>query len=190
MNGARHDFFARSALSRDDRRRVARRQHLDHPLHLAHRAALSDDAACGVCRSSRSLERPASAPLADVARRRLEQRVQHRVVERLREKIGGARLHGLDRGVDVPVRGHHHHRKPFVLPLDALEQLESRLSRQDDVAQHDVGAPAVELALALDGIPNGANVVTPILDAKRQHFAQRGFVVDDEDVKACRLHAT
>ena len=52
------------------------------------------------------------------------------------------------------------------------------------------GAPPVELTLAFDGIPNGANSVTPVLDAKRQHFAQRGFVVHDQDVKTRRLHAT
>jgi hypothetical protein len=74
------------------------------------------------------------------------------------------------------------------LPLHALEQFEPRHSREDDVAQHDVGPPAVELALALDGIPNCANFVAPILNAKRQHFAQRGLVVYDQDVKACRLH--
>jgi hypothetical protein len=57
------------------------------------------------------------------------------------------------------------------LPLHALEELQSRRSREDDVAQHNVGAPAVELTLALDDIPNGANFVTPILNAKRKHFA-------------------
>jgi len=127
------------------------------------------------------VERPAFLPSAEITRRGFEQRLQHHVIERLREKIGRARFHRLDGAIDVAVRRDHHDRQTFVLTLDALEQVEPGATRHDHIAQHDMRRITVELALGIGDIVRRAHVVTPIRDAQRQDLAQRGFVVDHQN---------
>ena len=110
------------------------------------------------------------------------------MIERLREKVSRAGFHRLDRGVDVPMRRHHHDRQSLIVLLDAFEKLESRGSGQYDIAENDVWSTTLELLLCLERVTDRANIVTPCLDAKGEHFAKRRFVIDDEDIKTCRVH--
>src|SRR5690242_16820659 len=86
------------------------------------------------------------------------------------------------------MRRHHHDGQPIILLLDAFEKLESRSPRQDDITEDDVWSTTLELLLCLDGVTDRANVMTPRLDAKGEHFAKRRLVIDDENIKTCWVH--
>jgi hypothetical protein len=120
--------------------------------------------------------------------RRLDRPRQHQQqairLERLLDKIVGADLDRLDRGLDRPVAADHHHRNRRHLsaqPTQDLDPVELAVLQPD--IEDDQGRLArVQFTQRLGAVGGLAGGVALVLQHARNQHADVGFVVDDQNV--------
>jgi len=121
-------------------------------------------------------------------RRDVRDRVHRRrgsaVRDRLREVVGGASAHRLDRGRHIAVRGRDDHRQLGVVLVELAQQRHAVHHRHPQVGDDDLGwsfGGDRERGLAiLGGVDRVAGEAEQLLEAA----ARAGLVVDHEDPRA------
>ena len=100
--------------------------------------------------------------------------------ERLLQKVEGAELHGLDRGIDRSVRGEHDHFEIRVQLPSALEQREAAHARHLQIRDHEVETEPAERRQRAFSVVRPRSVVARRLEHVDRKLAEPFFVIDDE----------
>ena len=103
-------------------------------------------------------------------------------VDRLRQEVGGALLHGAHRLFDRAEGGHHDHGRLGVGLARGLEHLEAAARGQAQVGEDDQVARGLEAAARLVDVARLLDAVAAGLEGLPQHGAERLLVLDDQDV--------
>ncbi len=119
--------------------------------------------------------------LPDLAGHRLQQHVQRRVVDRLRQEVLRARLHRLDRRIHAGMRRDQDHRQGRIGRLEATQQVDARAARQHDVRHDDVRPPLVDARFRLLHILCRTGVIAPAAQAEEEHLPEGCLIVDDQN---------
>ena len=113
--------------------------------------------------------------------------------ERLLDKIIGADLDRLDRGLDRAVAADHHHRHRRHLGAQQPQDLDpvELAALQPDVEDDQGRLPGVDRRQRLGAVRRLARGVALVLEHARDQHADVGFVVDDQNVmRHGRPHST
>ena len=183
MDRAGDQLLAGAALAGDQHRRGGAGDLRDERLELLHRRVAADDLVAivrplelGAKERDLALERP---PLERAA----SERQQLFLLERLREVVERAELHGGHRGPHGLDGGDQDDLDPFVDRLDALEHFDPVHAGQSDVEQHEVdlgSAGHIERPRAVRDVEH----VVVIFENQPERLSDAGVVVNDQDDRA------
>jgi hypothetical protein len=109
IDRARHQFFARAALARNQCRRIRPRQLADQFEHLLHGLASADDSKFVIFLFEQRLVRNHLAHVAGGFERIEDDVFQLRDIERLQQVVVRSELHRFDRGLRGAVSGHENY---------------------------------------------------------------------------------
>ena len=180
VDGAREQLLARPALAEDEHRR-ARRCGLVRGLERvseARRAA--DDRA--VPQRAQLLAQRLVFGEQRVTFRRLAHRLDDlHALERLLDEIVGALAHRLDRGLDRPVRGHHHHLGIGSDRRERPDEIDPRHLRHRQIGEHDIDSMLATDVQRLAPAPRREHPERFLGEDPRERLEIAGLVVDHQD---------
>ena len=162
---------------------------LDEIEHLLDRLRLADDAVEPEAAVELLLERAVLglelAPLEALA----DGEADLLVLERLRDVVEGALLHGVDGALDRRERGDHHHHQVGVVLADLPEDLHAGEAGQHEVEQDEVDLLALEQGQRLLAGARHDRLVALLAHQRGEDVLEDLLVVDDEDAHAADLRA-
>ena len=196
MDRARDQLLAGARLAIDRHRRLGGRDAIDHGEDLAHALRSADEIAVAL----RGLVAEVGVLVGQAAtlalrgaqlEGALHLEAHHLGLERLDEKVEGAELHRLDRGLHGAEGGDDHRRAVGILLFDLGEHVDAGEPVHLEVADDEVGRRFDE-ALQTFGPRRGTDGRVPHLaDDVRDAVADGLVVVDDEDGRhVARAHPT
>ncbi len=103
-------------------------------------------------------------------------------VERLRQVVDGAELHGVDGGPDRSGGGQHDDRDVRAQVAQATQDVEAVHAGHDEVEEHEVDRLAGDAGERARAVAREKRLVDA-LEEHPQGFADPGLVVDDEDAR-------
>ena len=103
------------------------------------------------------------------------------VVERLRDEVGGAFLHRLDRPLDGAMGGHHDHGQLRQILVHPLEDLDSIELRQLDIEEHQAGRGLLEGIQSSLAVTDRHDFVPHRLEPVAQDGGNIGIVFHHQD---------
>jgi hypothetical protein len=110
-----------------------------------------------------------------------DQQLGHR--QRFLDEVVRAETGRLDRGLDRPVSGDHDHRaRQTAVPGPLLEQRDAVEIGHPDVEQREVRASVAHRLACRVTTVRGGHLVTLVVEDLLDQVADRGLVVDDQDV--------
>ncbi len=169
-------LLARAALAHDRHGEVALRQPRDDAVYLLHRGRAAYDR-----QSVFALLADGRALAVRHRERALHDGDQLLHVEGLGQVVECAALRRGDGGEDGVLRAHDHDGEIGANVLDARDEVEAVLVGQHDVGDDKLALAARHRAPQSRGGAGGAHVVAGAAECLRQHGADRGVVVGDED---------
>ncbi|KJU76517.1 hypothetical protein N619_28195 [Ectopseudomonas oleovorans] len=171
MDQACDQFLAAARFAADVDRRLAAREFLDLLAQRLHRRRVAEQAA---------VDRGFLAFGGANAQGSGDQFAQATEVHRFGEKVEGAGLERVDRGVQAAVGGDHRHGNLRVALLDVLHQIQAGAIGQAHIGEAQVERLACQpLARFLD-VAGAAGVQLHASEGDFQQLADIGFVVDDQ----------
>ncbi len=179
---SRHQLLAGAALPEDQHRGVAPRRPLDGEHRLSQGRVLPDHPWEAEPPLVLVLQEDVVGVEASALHRAIQQQQEVIGVDRLREEVRGAVLHGLHGLLDGPERGHHQDGRLRVGLERSLEDVEAAPGRQAQVRQDDEESRPLEPAPGLVGIPGLLDAPGARLQGLPEHRPERFLVFDDEDV--------
>src|SRR5215468_7039809 len=186
MDGSRCQFLARAALAGNDRGCIARTETLNQLVYIAHGLAAADK--LSESRTTLELRVESSRGLAhfDVGLRSLQDGTQLGIVHRLRDEILRALFHGLDGEIDARVCRNQDNRAVGITRFQAPKQIEPGKLRHHHIGDYNVGIIRLDHLLRLCAIRRQADVIAPLLQDHFENLADRGLVVDDQNLGPSR----
>ena len=180
VDRAGHDFLARSAVAGDEHAASPVGDLPDQGEDVAHGRALADEIAEG----ARLVHRPAQplvllfedAPLDGA----LEGEQRHLGLEGLGDVVESAGAHGFHCRVDASEGGHENDGGLGADSPQLAHHLDAGLSGHPDVAQDGVELDAPRLPERLVRGARLPNLVSMLLEQRREHLPHRGIVVDHQ----------
>ncbi len=176
MQAAREQLLAGAALAQQQHGGLRRR----HPLEQAQRR-LDARMAPDDPRAVAELERGHVALLTYPGVDQLEQVLD---LDRFLEEVGGAQLHGLDRGADAAERREHHHRGRRLRPLGRAQKIEPRGFRQLEIGEDEVVGGGGEKLDSRGPVAGGVDVKALLGERGLDQPSQVLAVLDHQDAAA------
>ena len=176
-----HELFAGARLARDHHARIARRDALDEPAHLAHSRAVADHLAA---QSEVGAQRSRLSPrLAQLHRRR--QREQHALgAQRLLQEVERAELGRFHRVAQPRAAAHHDDRHVGERLAHARERRHPvQLAGDHQVEQERVGLRLERARQAAGAVVRVADLVALGHEQRADHPADVRLVVDDQHAR-------
>ena len=182
MQRLRHQLLAGAGLAGDQDGRVGPRHLADELEDLQHRPrAAHDPLAVGGALAELQAEGGDLVAHVGVLEDPLQRGEQVVHLERLRDVVVGAVLHGLDGAGAAAEGGHHDDFEVGILALQLPEDGEPVLVGQLDVHHHEVGHLLGDGRDALGPGRGVLRLVPGILQQVCQEIPDLGLVIDDED---------
>jgi hypothetical protein len=182
VNCPGHDVLARTTLTaQEDRHRACPRYLLDRRHELTYRIRSTDELDISELPTLLFLE--AGHPLSQAPRLESLLDGDQEIVEvrRLLQEIVGARLHRLDRRLDLAIRRYHDDHEITVQLAKLLEQLQAVGVRQSKVQQHERGRRLLHQPERSRSSGRRVHRVSGTLEVFGQPLAGELVIVNDGD---------
>ena len=122
-------------------------------------------------------------PHLDVGFCGFQDRSQFWIVHGFGDEILRALLHGFDSKVDAGVRRDQNDRPIRIAGLKAPQKIEAGELRHHDVGDNDFRIIRLHEVFRLGSIGGEANLISPLLQNHFEDFADRWFVIDDQNLR-------
>ncbi len=188
MNRARHHLFSGSCFAGDQHGRGRRRHHLNLPHHFLHRAGRSDQ--------SSELSRFAQLPrqrrdrllVAHAPQRAVQQRPQHRRLQRLLDVPECAGFDRLHHALVAAASRDDDHRNPLNFFAQMTQQFQAVHARQLDVGENHLRVELRDLRERVLAARHAQHFAIPL--AQQSFVALAGVVLvfnDQDALQGCRV---
>jgi len=188
VNGARDQILADAGFAADEDGGVGGRDALDEAEHSLHFIARRDDVLIFVAAAQRLAQ--VAIFFAQGVGGQLLADDENELGERKRfeDVIAGARLHGVDGGLDGAVGGHHDDRNAGVDTFERVEKFEAGHAGELEIGDDDIGGVLAEDLQGGFGVGCDAGLKTFLGELELEEAAHLGFVFDDEYGRFFALH--
>jgi hypothetical protein len=151
-------ILADSRIAGDQHRDPGRTHLVDQKLDFAHRPGIADELDLPLLEAAGMAEYPVFTGQQHPLMGLLHHQVELLKVERLADEITGAKLHGLDRAVDIAMTGNHHHFDMEHRLLDFDQEIEIMHIRQSQVHDNHIEPVVADHLHGRGGICRGQHI--------------------------------